>query len=60
MWYSIASEQMSQAYKDAAKGLTMDQLLQAEQMAAERMCKRKSPFVDIRRHRELKLASAGD
>jgi DNA-binding NarL/FixJ family response regulator len=60
MWYSIASEQISQAYKDAAKGLTMDQLLQAEQMAADRLGTRKSPFPDGRRHRELRLAAAGD
>src|SRR5271165_1665195 len=35
MWYSIASEQMAQAYKDATKRITMDQILQAEQMVAE-------------------------
>jgi len=39
MWYSIASEQMAQAYKDATKRLTMDQILQAEQMVAERRSK---------------------
>ncbi len=44
MWYSIASEQISQGYKEATKGLTMDQLLQAEQMAAERPRKRKTIF----------------
>ena len=44
MWYSIASEQISQGYKDATKGLTMDQLLQAEQMAAERPRKKKRAF----------------
>ena len=44
MWYSIASEQISQAYKQATRGLTMDQLLQAEQMAAERPRKRKTVF----------------
>lgn len=60
MWFSIASEQISRAYKDSTKGLSMDQLLQAEQMAAERMSKRKSPFVDNRRRRELELAAAGD
>ncbi len=50
MWYSIVSEQISQAYKDATKGLTMDQLLQAEQMAAETLKKRKTPFaVDKRK-----------
>jgi DNA-binding NarL/FixJ family response regulator len=35
MWYSIASDQMARAYKDAAKGLSMEQLLHAEQLAAE-------------------------
>ena len=39
MWYSVASEQMARAYKEAAKGLTMEQLLHAEQLAAE--CARK-------------------
>lgn len=46
MWYSVASEQMARAYKDAAKGLTMEQLLQAEQMAAE--CTRKPEAVATR------------
>lgn len=35
MWYSVVSEQMARAYKEAAKGLTMEQLLHAEQLAAE-------------------------
>jgi two-component system nitrate/nitrite response regulator NarL len=46
MWYSIASEQISQGYKEATKGLSMDQLLQAEQMAAERPRKKKAVFAD--------------
>ena len=33
-WYSIASERMSQAWKDATKAMTIDQVLEAEQMAA--------------------------
>ena len=35
MWYSVAADQMGLGYKSLAKRLTMDQLLQAEQMAAE-------------------------
>jgi two-component system, NarL family, nitrate/nitrite response regulator NarL len=34
-WYLIASQHISRACKSAGKALTMDQLLQAEQMAAE-------------------------
>ncbi len=52
MWYSIASEQVSRGYKNATKGLTMDQLLQAEQMASERMRKRKNPPATSKRTRE--------
>ena len=33
-WYSIASERMSQVWKDATKAMTIDQVLEAEQMAA--------------------------
>jgi len=44
MWYSIASEQISRAYKDATKDLTMDQLLQAEQMVANGLNKRGKIF----------------
>ena len=33
-WYSIASERMSQAWEEATKTMTVDQVLQAEQMAA--------------------------
>ena len=58
MWYSIASEQMSRAYKDATKDLTMDQLLQAEQMAAERPRKRKEPFVVDKRRSGSKIVNA--
>ena len=44
-WYSIASERMSQAWKDATKTMTVDQVLQAEQMAARWLNKqRKNPF----------------
>lgn len=60
MWYSIASEQMSRAYKDATKDLTMDQLLQAEQMAAERPRKRKEPFVVDKRRSGTKIVNAGN
>ena len=34
MWYSIASERISRAWKDVTKTMTGEQLLQAEQMAA--------------------------
>ena len=34
-WYSIAREQLSRVYSDATEGMTVDQLLQAEQMAAD-------------------------
>ncbi len=40
MWYSVASEQISRGYKQAAKNLSMEQLLQAEQMAAECLSKK--------------------
>jgi two-component system nitrate/nitrite response regulator NarL len=58
MWYSIASEQISQAYKEATRGLTMDQLLQAEQMAAERPRQRKTVFAVDERQGKAKTASA--
>jgi DNA-binding CsgD family transcriptional regulator len=34
VWYSIVSERISRAWKDATKTMTVDQVLQAEQMAA--------------------------
>jgi len=43
MWYSIATEQISRGYTELAKGLSMDQLLQADQMALDRTTKRKNP-----------------
>ncbi len=46
MWHLVANEQLARASKDAAKGMTMDQLLQAEQMAASWLHKtRKLPPV---------------
>jgi hypothetical protein len=46
MWYSVASEQLARASKDAAKGMGMDQVLQAEQMAVNWLNKsRKLPPV---------------
>jgi DNA-binding CsgD family transcriptional regulator len=39
-WYSIASERMTRVLTDAAKGLTVDQLLQAERLAADWLEKR--------------------
>ena len=44
MWYSIAGEQISRAYKDATKDLTGDQLLQSEKMAANWLNKRGKIF----------------
>jgi len=35
MWHSIASEKMAESYQEATKRLTMDQILQAEQMVAD-------------------------
>ena len=35
LWYSIASERIARASSDAAKRLTMDQILQAEQMVVD-------------------------
>jgi DNA-binding NarL/FixJ family response regulator len=43
-WYSIASERMARALSDAAKGLTVDQLLQAERLAADWLEKREVIF----------------
>ena len=37
MWYSVASEAIGSGYKALAKRLTMEQLLQAEMMASERL-----------------------
>lgn len=48
MWYSIASEQMSRVYRDATDGMTVDQLLRAEQMARDWLNTRE------------KIASTGD
>ena len=42
VWYSMATEQISRDYKELAKSLSMDQLLQAEQMVTERLNKRKN------------------
>jgi DNA-binding NarL/FixJ family response regulator len=36
-WYTIASEQIAQSNKELAKGLTIDQMLQAEQMVAAKL-----------------------
>ena len=40
MWYSVVSEQISRACKEATDRMTMDQLLQAEQMVANLLNKR--------------------
>jgi DNA-binding CsgD family transcriptional regulator len=37
VWYSIAAEQISRGCKELAKKLTLDQLLEAEQMAADKL-----------------------
>jgi len=39
-WYQIASEQIARACKEASKGLSIDQLLQAEQLATSWLNKR--------------------
>jgi DNA-binding NarL/FixJ family response regulator len=41
MWYSVAHEQLVRLSKDAAQGMAMEQLLQAEQMAANWLRKTK-------------------
>ena len=40
MWYSIASEQIARACKNVTKGLTVDQILHAEQMVADKGSKK--------------------
>ena len=40
IWSSIAAEQISQLSKMLAKGLSLDQLLKAEEMASERLSKK--------------------
>lgn len=40
LWYSVASEQIAQASNDLAKGLSIENLLQAEQMATEKRNKK--------------------
>jgi len=42
-WYLIASHQISRTSKSVGKALTMEQLLQAEQMAAEWLKKMQKP-----------------
>ena len=41
VWYSIANEQIAQGYKQLAKELTIEQLLSAERMAADRLKQKK-------------------
>ena len=48
-WYSIASEQLSRVYSDATEGMTVDQLLHAEQMAADWLNKREKSSTGVRR-----------
>ncbi len=40
VWYSILAERITQAYRTVAKNLTLEQLLKAETMAAERIGKK--------------------
>jgi TPR repeat protein len=42
MWYSIAAQQISQGCKDLAKKLTLDQLVEAEQLASEKLIEKKN------------------
>ena len=42
MWYSIANDEISHVCKVAAKGLTIDQLIEVEQMIAKNHMKRKA------------------
>ena len=50
-WYSIASERMSQAWEDATKTMTVDQVLQAEQMAARWLNKKRKRLFDTTQRR---------
>lgn len=43
MWYLVAGQQVSRTCKELGKTLSMDQLLQAERMAAERLKKMPRP-----------------
>jgi DNA-binding NarL/FixJ family response regulator len=68
MWYTVASEQMAQGCKESAKGLTMEQLLRAEQMAADCLDKKPETLSTRTRpkaaprlmHRERLRAASGD
>jgi DNA-binding NarL/FixJ family response regulator len=42
-WYSIACERVSQAWKDVTKTMTVDQVLQAEEMATKWLDRREKP-----------------
>src|SRR5271167_4489588 len=46
MWYSVVSEQISRACKEATDGMTMDQMLQAEQMV-RKLLNRKGKIFSI-------------
>jgi len=43
-WYMVAGGRISEAWREATKGMTMEQLLQAEEMASEWQRERKPPF----------------
>jgi two-component system, NarL family, nitrate/nitrite response regulator NarL len=45
VWSSVAAEQISQLSKMLAKGLTLDQLLKAEEMASERLSSKNGKIV---------------
>jgi DNA-binding NarL/FixJ family response regulator len=52
-WYSIACERVSRAWKDAAKTMTVDQVLQAEQMAT-RLLDKSGEIPSMRRNSEVR------
>jgi DNA-binding NarL/FixJ family response regulator len=58
MWWSIASEQMSRACREVTKGLTVDQLLKAEQFAADWLEKRvKVPAISDEKKSDNRLSA---
>jgi len=59
MWYSVVSEQISRACKEATDGMTMNELLQAEQMVADLLKKRGKIISLVTRENGDRLLSTG-
>ncbi len=61
VWYSIASERISQAWKDVTKSMSVDQVLQAEQIAAGWLNKKgKDPSIRTNGAAQRRRATNGD